>query len=310
MCFNSKILSLNKTYIVAVSGGPDSLFSLDNLRQSRYKIIVAHVNYHKRVESDREEILVKNYCQNYSLSCEVYSVQSSEYNLVSNFQALARKIRYNFFQILARKYQTKYIIIAHHFDDCLETYLLQKQRRSLVDYWGISPKTKYQKYWVLRPFLSFTKSQIIHYLNQKKISYSTDSTNQLPICQRNIIRQKLNSLGLTEKNNLAQEIKAKNQQLKKTKSLVKKEKKRLIKQNNVLELNLQPQLAPEIYLRLIYEWVNSITNGLLQQSKKRRLNEIYKQLFESPKKKAVVNLGSKWQIIKSDGQASLKIIKN
>jgi bifunctional protein TilS/HprT len=65
------------------------------------------------------------------LPCEVYHSKSIP---KGNFQDQARQIRYTFFQQLAIKYQTKYIIVAHHFDDHLETYLLQKQRRSLVDY--------------------------------------------------------------------------------------------------------------------------------------------------------------------------------
>jgi len=58
-----KILNQQHFYVLAVSGGPDSMFLLDNLRQKRYKLIVAHVNYHKRKESDRDEELVKEYCR-------------------------------------------------------------------------------------------------------------------------------------------------------------------------------------------------------------------------------------------------------
>ncbi|CAG8778647.1 2830_t:CDS:1, partial [Ambispora leptoticha] len=83
---------------------------------------------------DYDEKVVRNYCQKYSLPCEVYQVKGSEYNSISNFQDRARKIRYDFLQKLADKYQTKYIVIAHHLDDHLETYLLQKQRKSLVEY--------------------------------------------------------------------------------------------------------------------------------------------------------------------------------
>lgn len=130
----NKTLVESKLYVVGVSGGPDSLFLLDRMRNSGYNLVVAHVNYKKRPESNQEEKLVKNYCQKYSLPFEIYQVKSSEYNSKSNFQAQARQIRYNFFQKLADQYQTKYIVVAHHFDDHLETYLLQNQRKSLVDY--------------------------------------------------------------------------------------------------------------------------------------------------------------------------------
>jgi len=118
---------------LAVSGGPDSMFLLDKMRLGRYNLVVAHVNYKKRENSDYDEKLVRNYCQKYSLPCEVYQFQGSEYSSISNFQDKARRIRYDFCQELAQKYQTKHIVVAHHLDDHLETYLLQKQRNSLVE---------------------------------------------------------------------------------------------------------------------------------------------------------------------------------
>jgi tRNA(Ile)-lysidine synthase len=131
---NDKILNKNILYILAVSGGSDSMFLLDKMRSENYNLVVAHVNYQKRVDSGWDEKVVRNYCQKYSLSCEVYQVKGSEYNSISNFQNQARQIRYSFFQKLAQKYQTKYIAVAHHWDDHCETYLLQKQRKSLVEY--------------------------------------------------------------------------------------------------------------------------------------------------------------------------------
>ena len=139
---NQKILDRNKLYILAVSGGPDSMFLLDKMRLEKFNLVVAHVNYKKRESSDYDEKLVKNYCQKHSLPYEVYQLQGSEYNSIKNFQDKARRIRYDFCQELAQKYQTKYIVVAHHFDDHLETYLLQKQRKSLVEYWGLPAKTK------------------------------------------------------------------------------------------------------------------------------------------------------------------------
>ena len=119
---------------MAVSGGPDSMFLLDKMRLEGFNLVVAHVNYKKRENSDYDEKLVKNYCQKYSLLCEVYQVKGSEYNSISNFQDQARQIRYDFFQKLADKYQTKYIVVAHHLNDHLETFLLQKKRKSLVEH--------------------------------------------------------------------------------------------------------------------------------------------------------------------------------
>ena len=131
---NNKTLLENRLYILAVSGGPDSMFLLDKMRSEGFNLVVAHVNYKKRENSDYDEKLVRNYCQKHSLLYEVYQFQGSEYSSINNFQDKARRIRYDFCQELAQKYQTKYIAVAHHLDDHLETYLLQKQRNSLVEY--------------------------------------------------------------------------------------------------------------------------------------------------------------------------------
>jgi tRNA(Ile)-lysidine synthase len=58
-----KNLNQRYFYILAVSGGPDSMFLLDNLCQKGYKFAVSHVNYHKRKESNQDEKLVKEYCR-------------------------------------------------------------------------------------------------------------------------------------------------------------------------------------------------------------------------------------------------------
>jgi tRNA(Ile)-lysidine synthase TilS/MesJ len=60
-------LAKNNLYILAVSGGPDSMFLLDKMRSEAYNLVVAHVNYKKRIDSDWDEKIVRDYCQTYSL---------------------------------------------------------------------------------------------------------------------------------------------------------------------------------------------------------------------------------------------------
>jgi len=61
--FNEKAFNTKHTYILGVSGGPDSMFLLDKMRCLGFNFVVAHVNYHKRTESNHDEKLVKKYCQ-------------------------------------------------------------------------------------------------------------------------------------------------------------------------------------------------------------------------------------------------------
>jgi tRNA(Ile)-lysidine synthase len=64
---------------------------------------VAHVNYRQRKESNYDEELVKNYCQARNLPFSSYQVQLKKHSPKINFQAEARRIRYIFFQTVAKK---------------------------------------------------------------------------------------------------------------------------------------------------------------------------------------------------------------
>src|ERR1700744_851053 len=115
-------------YVLGVSGGPDSMFLLDKMRKLKYNLIVAHVNYKKRVSSDRDEKIVSDYCNRFKIKFFSFSPKNYE---KGNFQSLARKIRYDFFFSIADIFSTKNIVIAHNFEDSLETYQLQLKRKSL-----------------------------------------------------------------------------------------------------------------------------------------------------------------------------------
>ncbi|RHZ36512.1 tRNA lysidine(34) synthetase TilS [endosymbiont GvMRE of Glomus versiforme] len=305
--FNEKILNKKLTYILGISGGPDSMFLLDKMYLLGFNFVVAHVNYHKRAESNQDEELVKKYCQKWNLPFFAYQVQPQEYSQVKNFQAWARKKRYDFFQQLAQQKQTKYIIVAHHLDDHLETYLLQKEKKTLVENWGLAPKIPWQNkkksIYILRPLLSLSKEQICQYLHQNNIPYIIDKTNYLPIYQRNITRQKLIDFPLKKKE-LLKEIQLKNQELQKTKLLLKKQIKEVIF-NSSLNLEIWQTNSPELKLRLLYYWVNKNTNNAFVSRKKPIWPEINKQLI-SKKRKINIILSKDYQISKNFPWAVLK----
>jgi tRNA(Ile)-lysidine synthetase-like protein len=118
-------------YVLGVSGGPDSMFLLDKMRKLKYNLIVAHVNYKKRSDSDFDEKVVHDYCRKFKIKFFSFHPKSYE---KGNFQSLARKIRYDFFFSIANKFATKRIVIAHNFEDLLETYQLQLKRNSFVNH--------------------------------------------------------------------------------------------------------------------------------------------------------------------------------
>ena len=123
-------LDKNQKYVVACSFGPDSMALLDMLQKQSYQIIVAHVNYHKRNESNSEEKALRKYCFDHFIPCEVLDTKGMTCD--KNFQEWAREVRYQFFKKVVEMYDAKAVLVAHQQDDLLETFLMQEQRGGIV----------------------------------------------------------------------------------------------------------------------------------------------------------------------------------
>lgn len=176
----------NKTYVLACSYGPDSMFLFDVLLKNGYRFVVAHVNYHTRAESNFEEDSLRKYCSERNIGIEVLDTSGME--VKGNFEAWARDVRYKFFKTVYKKYNASGLFVAHHLDDCIETYLFQQERKSRVWYLGISPRTVVRGMDVYRPLLNITKEEILEYNKANNTPYSIDSTNSSDDYRRNYIR--------------------------------------------------------------------------------------------------------------------------
>ncbi len=187
--------------VVGVSAGEDSMCLLNvlmGLEQKYYfKIIIAHINHKKRVESDEEEHFLKLYATQHHIIFESMSITDK---INGNFEAETRKIRYQFYENLVNKYQASYLMTAHHGDDLIETILMRLVRgSSLKGYQAISLITKKENYLILRPLLYVTKEDIRKYIKEKNIPYRVDVTNFSSDYTRN--RYRMNILPFLKKEN-------------------------------------------------------------------------------------------------------------
>ena len=204
-----KYLDQKKKYIVGVSGGCDSMALLDMLVKAHYHVVVAHVNYHKREDSDVDMHLVEQYAKQHRLIFECQEVTT--YNK-KNFQAQARDIRYQFYLDLLKKYQGYAVLLGHHHDDVLETIYMQKQTKRHHIYFGIKAKTLYQDAWVIRPLLQCRKTMLIDYCKKNGVPYHDDYTNFETYYYRDYVRNKIfNHMSEEEKDQLYQWALKKNQ---------------------------------------------------------------------------------------------------
>ncbi len=172
-------------YIVAVSGGVDSVVLLDMLMQTGsaggdYKFIVAHFDHGIRSDSADDAKFVAGLAKKYGLPFETkreeLGGQASE--------ELARDRRYAFLRALAKKYQAK-VITAHHADDAVETVVINLKRGT--GWRGLAILDSE----VSRPLIDFSKSEIIDYAKQNKLVWHEDSTNSSDAYLRNRLRQRL-----------------------------------------------------------------------------------------------------------------------
>ena len=186
----SKYNIKNNDYnVVGVSGGSDSVALLDLLLNSidHSKIVVAHVNHHVRIESDIEEEYLKNFCLERNIIFETTKFLEYKEN---NFENEARKRRYKFYENLLLKYNSKFLFLAHHGDDLIETVMMKIVRGSnLTGYSGIKEITNKKNYFIIRPLLKFTKEDIITYNKENNLVYFNDRTNEDTNYTRNRYRK-------------------------------------------------------------------------------------------------------------------------
>ncbi|MDJ1648254.1 tRNA lysidine(34) synthetase TilS [Mycoplasma phocimorsus] len=178
--------------LLAVSGGPDSMFLLNKYKNE--DIVVAHVNYNKRDDSWVDEQIVRNFCLKHNINLEVLNIEKN-HDYKGNFQEEARNIRYQFFYKIYNKYQCSELLVAHHLDDFLETCLMQEEKHVEPLYFGIYERIFNFNMNIFRPLLfSFRKADIIRFLNTENIKFAIDTSNEKPIYKRNEIRIKIKQM--------------------------------------------------------------------------------------------------------------------
>lgn len=188
--FYKENMKENQTVIAAISGGPDSMALLHSLLEYHdLKIVVAHVNHKMRVESEKEEHDLKEYCKKHHVIFECMHLKKKD---KENFQMYAREERIRFFESLAKKYQTPYILTAHHADDLMETILMRMVRgSSLKGYSGFSKITNKGDYIYMKPLIEYTKEELLNYVKENHIPYAVDQSNQKDTYTRNRYRKQV-----------------------------------------------------------------------------------------------------------------------
>ncbi|OYX43726.1 tRNA lysidine(34) synthetase TilS [Candidatus Saccharibacteria bacterium 32-49-12] len=175
-------------YVVAVSGGVDSVVLLDMMVQvGDNDIVVAHVDHGIRADSAADERFVAALAHRYGLIYE-----SCRYELGPKAsEEAARKVRYRFLRQVAKKYDAR-IVTAHHRDDVIATMAINISRGT--GWRGLATHGSD----VARPLLALSKEQLYRYALHHQLEWSEDSTNRDHRYLRNRLRAGV--LDLSESN--------------------------------------------------------------------------------------------------------------
>jgi len=186
-----QILSHDDLYVVALSGGADSVALLLILQQLGYRIEAAHCNFHLRGdESDRDENFARALCERLDIPFHVIHFDTKEYASLHqvSIEMAARDLRYGYFRQLCQDIGAAAVCVAHHRDDAVETLLMNLMRGSGIHgLTGIRPKNVH----IVRPLLCVSREEIEQYLHSIGQDYVTDSTNLVDDVVRNKIRLRI-----------------------------------------------------------------------------------------------------------------------
>ena len=182
------LLKADCLYLVALSGGADSVALLLVLKELGYSIEAVHCNFHLRgEESLRDEQYCKGLCERENIPLHIAHFDTKEYADLHkvSIEMAARDLRYKYFFQLKDDLQAAAICVGHHKEDSVETILINLLRGTgLSGMMGISPDANS----IIRPLLSVSRQEIEQYLEERNVSYVTDSTNMIDDVVRNKIR--------------------------------------------------------------------------------------------------------------------------
>jgi len=178
-------------FLLACSGGIDSVVLAHLCATCNLDFSIAHCNFHLRgTDSNEDESFVKELAKQLGKPFLVTHFDTKAYVTAekTSVQIAARELRYAWFLEQLKVHNLKYIATAHHADDAIETFLINLSRGTGIDgLLGIPEKTE----TLVRPLLKFSRAQILDYAMLEKIQWREDKSNEETKYIRNKIRHQI-----------------------------------------------------------------------------------------------------------------------
>lgn len=188
---DNSVFLKDQRLLLALSGGVDSCVLLDLCFKSGLRPALAHCNFQLRGQASKEDAdWIQNLALEKGLECHIQSFDTQVYALKKkvSIQIAARQLRYRWFDNLSEQNDYDLILVAHHADDALETFMINAMRGTgLRGLLGI-PERRGK---ILRPMLSFSREEIMQYALENKIQWREDLSNAKTDYLRNALRHQV-----------------------------------------------------------------------------------------------------------------------
>ena len=291
--FKTKLLKLKKkSFLVAVSGGPDSLALVALSKALRYEkklnFFYALVDHNLRKNSADEAKQVKKLLMKCNLSLNILL---NKKKIKQNIQSTARKKRYEMLEKFSIKKKVSTILTAHNLEDQVETFFIRLSRGSgLKGLSAMRPLTKLNnKIFLFRPLLETKKKDLVKISKVIFGKYVKDPSNQ----SNKYLRTKIRSLKkplLKSGINYSQIIRSINN-LASSSSILEKYNRNIIKdiinkKNNLIMINFNKFkiLDDEIKINVINDSIKLLKKNYYNLRSKKVINLITQLKFKSFKK--------------------------
>ena len=176
----------NKKNLLAFSTGIDSSALFFLLLENNINFDIAIVDYGVREQSKEEVAHAKALAKKHKLFCHHITAPKFE----SHFEKQARDFRYEFFNSLVTIEGYDNIITAHQLNDQLEWMLMRLSKGAgLSELLGLTPISRRENYILVRPLLSYSKDELLNYLQTNSYPYFIDESNQDEKYERNKFRK-------------------------------------------------------------------------------------------------------------------------
>lgn len=188
--------SADLSYIVAVSGGPDSVSLLHSIKtlcdevaiENRPSILVAHFEHGLRGEASLADAkFVEELAREWGFQFNL-GHGKPETNLSAISETWAREARHKFFSSLrSDRFKDAYLVLGHHQDDLVETILINLSRGTGLAGLAAMPAVD-RRLNIVRPLMDLNRRDVITYCELEGLSYCNDESNKSPDTWRNALR--------------------------------------------------------------------------------------------------------------------------